>query len=123
MSNPNATTWIQALTRFNERNLSRTVNLEIINGEMGVQSEARGVTLHGVAFDRHDGGVEIMLGGKLDHHVTYTLNNVTAIDMLTAEAPATDVLRVVHGAGQTILTASRGMTCGDAIRRCATVPG
>jgi hypothetical protein len=122
VTNPKADLWIEALTHFNERNLSRSMDLEVINDEMGVQSEARGLTLHGVAFDRHDGAVEIMLGGRNGYHITHTMGNVTAIDMLMPEAPSADVLRVVHAAGQTILTSRLLKSAGRSVPRGRAEP-
>jgi hypothetical protein len=107
--------WPDALRAFNERNMSRTMDLEIIESDLGAQAEARGLHFNGAAFDHRGGDVEIMLSGRPGYHITHRIPNVTSIDTLTATLAAQDVLRVTYEGGQTILRSS------DPSRACCDV--
>lgn len=98
--------WAEALNTFTQRNMSRRMDLQIISEDMGAQSEARAMPLRGVAYDRRDGGVEIMLGAAGTHHITHSIGDVRAVDMVTGDAGHRDILRVCYSGGAAILTAS-----------------
>jgi hypothetical protein len=62
-----------------------------------------------VAFDHHDQRVEIMVGDFTGsaRHLTRGIGNVTSIDILKDARGHDWILRIAHGAGQTILTLNR----------------
>jgi hypothetical protein len=119
MSDAMTNDWAETLRTFNERNVSREMDLEIITSELGAQSEVRGMKLNGVTYDHHDGGVEIMLGAGRLGHITHAIGGVTSIDMLKADAPSNDVLRISYDGGQSILT----MATRRSARQCGVGTG
>lgn len=110
MSVAELTLWAETLRSFNARNLSRSMDLEILTVALGAQAEVRGMTLNGVAYDHHDGRVQVMLGAGGLSHITHSIDDVTSIDMLTADKPSQDVLRITNKDGESILTATRPAT-------------
>jgi nucleotide-binding universal stress UspA family protein len=101
--------WAKELDAFTRRNLGRRAALEVDDPELGAQAQEHDYPLLGVAYDRHDERVEIMLG-DLDggtRHLTRGIANVREITLLPDEAGRDWILRVAHGRGQTILKLSR----------------
>lgn len=101
--------WVQALQRFTERNASRITELEIDDPELGAQAEEHDYPLRGVAYDRHDDRIEIMLGDleRASPHVTHSIEHPTALEILTDDEGHDEVLRIGRGAGQTLLRLRR----------------
>ena len=54
--------WSAALDQFTRRNTGRTVTVEVDSKEFGAQHESVNAPLRGVAYDRQDGRIAIMLG-------------------------------------------------------------
>ena len=108
--------WAAELQAFTQRNVGRKASLEVDDPELGAQAQESDYPLLGVAFDHHDKRVEIMVGDLQGsaRHLTRGIGNVTSID-LQKDARGHDwILRLAHGAGQTILTLNREQ---DAVRR------
>jgi nucleotide-binding universal stress UspA family protein len=101
--------WAERLREFTQRNAGRRVTLEVDDSELGAQAQAVAYPLLGVDFDRHDGRVQIMLGdgGPGGRHLTRSVPNPVAIEILQTreggKGGGDTALRVVHGAGQTLL--------------------
>ena len=97
--------WASALKRFTNRNAGRRVTLEVTGAEIGAQEGERDFPLRGVAYDRRDGRIEIMLGEQADveHRLTHTVAAPLRIDVLTTEDGRDRALRVVADDSQTVL--------------------
>jgi hypothetical protein len=100
--------WAAALEEFTRRNVGRRARLELDDPALGAQVQERDETVLGVAYDRQDARLQIMLGdidGGNRHHMR-SIGGVTAVDLLTASSGRDLVLRIAHGHGrvQTLLT-------------------
>ena len=98
--------WAAFLQEFTRSNAGRRVTLEIDDPDLGAQAQAVDYPLLGVASDRRDGRIEIMLGqsGDLSRHLTHTIGGVTSLDVLKGQDGRDEVLRIVQSHGQTLLT-------------------
>jgi nucleotide-binding universal stress UspA family protein len=98
--------WAEELSVFTKRNAGRRTSLEVDDPDYGVLIQEHGYPLLGVAYDRHDQRVEIMLGdlSGTRRHLTRGISNVRSVDLLRDAFGRDRVLRVAHGRGQTLLT-------------------
>jgi hypothetical protein len=98
--------WPVVLADFTRTNAGRRTRLEVDDPEIGAQAQEIDYPLRGVAFDPHDQRLEIMLGalGKSEPHLSRSIGNVSALDLLTDEDGNDIALRATHGTGQTMLT-------------------
>jgi nucleotide-binding universal stress UspA family protein len=98
--------WAELLADFSLRNAGRTASLEVDDPSVGAQLQARGYTFLGAAYDRHDRRVVLMLGDAEERarHLTRSIPRVTSVAVLAGADGGDAVLRVAHGAGQTLLT-------------------
>jgi hypothetical protein len=96
--------WARSLAEFTNQNAGRTSRLEIDDPEMGAQPAEEGLPLRGVAYDPAEDRVEIMLGdqGSGARHLTHSVEHPERMDV-AASGPRHTVLRIKHGAGQTLL--------------------
>jgi len=101
--------WPEVLDDFTRRNAGRRTRLEVVDPELGAQPQERDYPLLGVIFDPLDKRVEIMLGelGAGEPHLSRSVGDVDALDVLTNGEGQDVALRLHHGAGQTILTLLR----------------
>lgn len=101
--------WAERLEEFTRRNAGRSTTLEVIDPDVGAQIEERGFPFAGSSFDPRTGQVQIMLGdaGHGSRHLTRSIGNVTAVQVLRDRAGRDLLLRVAHGRGQTLLTLER----------------
>ncbi|HZI28006.1 MAG TPA: universal stress protein [Gemmatimonadaceae bacterium] len=108
-SSSSALTWDEELFAFTKRNAGRRTSLEIDDPDFGVLIQERGYPLRGVAYDRHDERVEIMLGDLegTPRHLTRGIAHVDSVDVVQDSDGRDRVLRVAHGRGQTLLTLER----------------
>lgn len=97
--------WPAALAEFTRQNAGRASHLEIDDPELGAQPAEDGLPLRGVMYDPVDDRLEIMLGdpGAGARHLTHSVPHPDRVDLATSD-PRQLVLRVTHGAGQTLLT-------------------
>lgn len=97
--------WAAELQEFTDRNAGRTTVLEELDSGIGAQEEERGFPLRGIAYDRKDGRVAIMLGELegADRHLTRTISEVLRIDRLADAGGRDSALRIERPGGQTIL--------------------
>ena len=97
--------WQKRLAAFTERHAGRRSMIEIDDPDLGAQSQALDYPFLGVDYDHKDGRVEIMLGdaeaGK--RHLTRSIGDVSAVEIMEGTRGVDDVLRIAHGAGQTLL--------------------
>lgn len=98
--------WADGLAALSRRNVGRRVALEVDDPELGSQAQGDDFPLLGIAYDRRDGRVEIMLGDAEGEglHLTRGIGEVTAIELLR-DADGRDItLCIKHGRGQTLVS-------------------
>lgn len=98
--------WVELLTAFSKRNLGRRTILEVDDLELGAQAQEYNYPLLGTMYDERAECVELMLGDAIagGRHLTRTIGNVMAVDVLTDGEGHDVALRVQHGTSQTLLT-------------------
>lgn len=101
--------WGEVLDDFTRRNVGRRTRLEVDSPELGAQAQEGDYPLLGVTFDPVDQRVEIMLGelGAGEPHLSRSIGEVEALDVLTNREDQDIALRLRHGTAQTILTLIR----------------
>jgi hypothetical protein len=97
--------WAHELQTFTNRNAGRKTVIEELGEELGAQEEERGFLLRGVAYDRRDHRIEIMVGELegTDRHLTHTVSANSNIDLETDDTGRDRALRIERPDGQTIL--------------------
>jgi hypothetical protein len=97
--------WAQELQRFTNRNAGRKTVIEEFAESLGAQEEERGGLLRGVAYDRRDHRIEIMVGDLegTDRHLTHTVSADSSIELVTDTRGRDWALRIQRSDGQTIL--------------------
>lgn len=96
--------WAPRLEEFTQRNVGRRAMLETDDPDLGAQAQGFDFPFIGAAYDRRDGRVELMFGEDGKQHLTRSIGDVAAIDILEAPDGQDRVLRIAHGDGQTLLT-------------------
>jgi nucleotide-binding universal stress UspA family protein len=97
--------WAVRLDGFSRRNRGRRTVLEVDDPHVGLQMQAVGYALSGVAYDHNDRRVEIMLGDP-EHettHLTHTIRDVTAVAVRSDPGGKDEALRITHRAGRALL--------------------
>ncbi len=100
--------WPARLKTFTERNAGRHCRIEVDDPAIGSQAQAYDYPLRGVAFDRRDERLEIMLGdseGAL--HLTRGIAGVTLVALVVDDSGRDRVLRISYADGQTLLFVGR----------------
>lgn len=97
--------WKTVLEEFSQRNIGRSVSLEINDPELGAQSQVRGYPFLGASYDHNDHRVDLMLGEmrESERHLSRGISDVHSIDVLTDSNGRDRALRIAHGEGQTLL--------------------
>ena len=74
--------------------------------ELGAQAQEYNYPLLGTVYDERAGRVELMLGDGRSggRHLSRSIGNVVAVDVLTDGEGHDVALRVQHGTSQTLLT-------------------
>jgi nucleotide-binding universal stress UspA family protein len=101
--------WAPALEVFTQRNAGRIASLEVDDPEIGAQAQQHDYPFLGAAYDHNDRRVELMLGDMEGggRHLSRGIGDVQSVDLLLDDQGRDWVLRIAHGAGQTILTLRR----------------
>lgn len=96
---------MKTLRIFNERNGGRHTRLEIDDRELGAQWAEVDFPLRGVTYAPHDRRLEIMVGGPGtgSDHLTHSIQDPTAIDVVATPEGEDQALRIEHRGGQTLL--------------------
>ena len=96
--------WSERLKTFSGRNAGRHCRIEVDDAQLGAQAQVLDYPLLGVAYDRHDDRVEVMVGeSDGTHHLTRGISGVTAMSLLVDAFGRDRLLRIEHGAGQTMV--------------------
>ncbi|MEX2283416.1 MAG: DUF5335 family protein [Gemmatimonadota bacterium] len=97
--------WAHELQNFTNRNAGRKTVIEELAESLGAQEEERGGLLRGVAYDRRDHRIAIMVGDieGTDRHLTHTVSADSIIELLTDPRGRDSALRIQRPDGQTIL--------------------
>jgi hypothetical protein len=97
---------VELLTTFSKRNSGRRTILEVDDLELGAQAQEYNYPLVGTTYDERARRVELMLGDATagGRHLTRSIGNVLAVDVLTDGEGHDVALRVQHGTSQTLLT-------------------
>jgi nucleotide-binding universal stress UspA family protein len=103
---PDPAVWVELLTTFSKRNSGRRTILEVDDLELGAQAQEYNYPLVGTTYDERARRVELMLGDATagGRHLTRSIGNVLAVDVLTDGEGHDVALRVQHGTSQTLLT-------------------
>jgi nucleotide-binding universal stress UspA family protein len=100
--------WAERLEEFTRRNRGRISTLEVIDPDIGAQVEQKGFAFIGAAFDPRDAHVQLFMGSDVpNRHITRTIDQVTAVQVLRSRTGRDLMLRLAHGRGQTLLTLER----------------
>jgi hypothetical protein len=97
--------WAKILKEYTLRNAGRRARLEFDDPEAGGGGWAEvDFPLRGVAYDRRDDRVEIMLGelGSLDERLTHSIARPRTIAILASRSGG-EILSVTHPDGETRL--------------------
>ncbi|MEO7362654.1 MAG: DUF5335 family protein, partial [Gemmatimonadaceae bacterium] len=97
--------WSALLDDLSWQNMGRVAALEIDDPGIGAQAQVTNRPFRGATYDRHDSRVDLMFGSADDvrDHLTHTIGQVSAIDVLQDVDGADVALCIRHGRGQTIL--------------------
>jgi nucleotide-binding universal stress UspA family protein len=103
---PSPAVWMELLTTFTKRNTGRRTILEVDDFELGAQAQEYNYPLLGATYDERAARVELMVGDPCagGRHLTRSIGNVSAVDVLTDGEGRDVALRVQHGRSQTLLT-------------------
>jgi len=101
--------WAAEMKAFSDRNAGWRTSLEVLDPDIGAQRQQHEYQLFGVAYDRKDERLQIMLGtfGGVGPHVTHTIGDVQAIDILRDGAGHETTLRIQQPCAQTLLRIDR----------------
>jgi nucleotide-binding universal stress UspA family protein len=97
--------WVTQLEAFTRRNFGRRGTLEVDDPDIGAQVQQFDYPLLGAAYDPNDQRVELMFGDEAGahRHLSRGIGGVNEIDLMRDDAGRDVALRIVHGAGQTLL--------------------
>ncbi|MEO7711321.1 MAG: universal stress protein [Gemmatimonadaceae bacterium] len=103
---PAPAVWVELLSAFSKRNAGRRTILEVDDIELGAQAQEYNYPLLGTVYEERAGRVELMLGDGRSggRHLSRSIGNVAAVDVLTDGEGHDVALRIQHGASQTLLT-------------------
>lgn len=91
--------WADVLEAFTERNAQRPTLIEIESPERGPQRQEHDIPLRGIAYDRRDDRISIMLGELegAEPHLTHSIPGVKSIAIAPGGAgEGLEVVRIAH---------------------------
>lgn len=97
--------WTELLDAFTARHAGRRTILELEDPLIGMRREQVDYPLRGVAYDRRDNRVDIMLGeqASVTHHITRTIPAPDVVEVLHDATGRERGLAVQHGPACTLL--------------------
>ena len=98
--------WCAALDTFSRQNAGRRSTLEADDPDLGAQAQENAYPLISAVYDETLGRVELMFGeiGGIGRQMMRSMGDVDCIEILRNETGESIALRMLHGAGQTLLT-------------------
>lgn len=96
--------WAESFQDFTKRNAGRRVLLEVDDVDFGAQQQGT-LPLMGIAYDRHDSRIDIMLGRYEgdSSHLSRSIPAALAVEVLTDRSGRDQALRIAHRRQQTLL--------------------
>lgn len=93
------------LAAFSDRHEGKPCTVSIHQPDLGAQTLGHSLNLVGASFDQHASNASLMFGAShlVGAHLTHRVARVTEIDLLTDDQGRERVLRLVHGAGYTLV--------------------
>ncbi|UCG75186.1 MAG: DUF5335 family protein [Gemmatimonadota bacterium] len=98
--------WANVLEAFTERNAQRPTLIQIDSPEFGAQEQERGFPLRGIAYDRRDDRISIMLGELegAEPHLTHSISDIESLSIGSGGAgEGREVIRIAHDDSQTFV--------------------
>ena len=88
--------WSSELDAFGVQHAGWIVTLEVMGDDVGDQLETSGLPLTGIAveLDRRPERIQIMVGGRLDAHVTHVVEGPCRVWLRDGEAPGDEVVEL-----------------------------
>jgi nucleotide-binding universal stress UspA family protein len=93
------------LAAFSERNSGRSCTVEIDQRALGAQILGHSLRVVGATYDHPTGMVALMFGASIliGEHLSHAIPDVTSVDICSDGEGRDQVLRLVHGDGQTLV--------------------
>lgn len=97
--------WARMLGEYTLRHAGRRMRLEFDDPALGAQWAEIDFPLRGIAYDRRDHRIEIMLGeiGSLEERLTHSIVAPSTLEVLATGHPTDEVLCITHPDGRTRL--------------------
>ena len=97
--------WVSFFDSFSRRHRGWLVTVEIMDPEIGDQTEARDLPLEGITAELNERGpdqIEIIIGNQADRHVTNTVVDPRQLWLKSNDEGADEVLEI-KGENETVL--------------------
>jgi len=97
--------WVSFFDSFSSRHLGWLVTVEIMNPEIGDQTEARDLPLGGITAELNERGpdqIEILVGNQADRHVSNSVVDPKQVWLKSGDEGADEVLEI-KGENETVL--------------------
>ena len=98
--------WATALEGFTERHVQRPTLIEVDSPDLGSQQQEHGFPLRGIAYDRRDQRISIMLGELegAEPHLTHSISDVKSVAIGPGrEGRGLEVIRIAHDDSETFI--------------------
>ena len=97
--------WVSFFDSFSSRHRGWLVTVEIMDPEIGDQTEARDLPLEGITAELNERGpdqIEILVGNQADRHVSNTVVDPKQVWLKSSDEGADEVLEI-KGENETVL--------------------
>jgi Family of unknown function (DUF5335) len=97
--------WVSFFDSFSSRHRGWLVTVEIMDPEIGDQTEARDLPLEGITAELNERGpdqIEIIVGNQADRHVSNTVVDPRQVWLKSSDEGADEVLEI-KGENETVL--------------------
>jgi hypothetical protein len=97
--------WVSFFNSFSSRHLGWLVTVEIMDPEIGDQTEARDLPLVGITAELNERGpdqIEILVGNQADRHVSNSVVDPKQVWLKSSDEGADEVLEI-KGENETVL--------------------
>ena len=86
--------WPRELDAFGVRHAGWIVTLEVLSEQLGDQLETSGLPLAGIAVELECERIEIMVGGRLESHITHVVERPCRVWLRDPEIPGDEAIEV-----------------------------